>query len=121
MAAPANIDNILRYLNLFVALLLIAAGVLEIVNMKLTEMVVGAFVAFFGAAFFILEFSTPDFIKSNCPFLFKNRGRGLILIFLGALVLDDSGIQLYFAIFVMVVGVIYVILSFTGHAAPKPR
>jgi hypothetical protein len=121
MAAPDKVENVLRLLNVLAALILIAVGVLEIMSFLLTSMILGSFVCFFGVALFALEFFTPVWIKTHCPFLYKHGGRGCTYLFLGALSIADMGFQLYLSTVVMVVGIIYILLSATKVPPLKPR
>ncbi|GAM20716.1 hypothetical protein SAMD00019534_038910 [Acytostelium subglobosum LB1] len=120
----ANVALIFTVLNILVGILIVASGIYYFVATDfwhfVTNFVIGVYYIFFGIMIVILEIVFPARILALFGFYTYWIGKGLFFIFLGLLIIRDSGFLLFSGIVVLAVGLILCIIQFIS-AVSKPR
>ncbi|RKF71338.1 Golgi apparatus membrane protein tvp15 [Golovinomyces cichoracearum] len=101
-----------RLINLVVGALMAAGGIFHMFPISIPNVVIGAYVAIFGAAVALLEFQIPAPISRYASFLFSFIGRGAFYIFAGSILLENHVINIIFGTIIGIIGICYVILEF---------
>ncbi|RKF78623.1 Golgi apparatus membrane protein tvp15 [Golovinomyces cichoracearum] len=103
----SDYSNVFRLINLVVGALMAAGGIFHMFPISIPNVVIGAYVAIFGA-----EFQIPAPISRYASFLFSFIGRGAFYIFAGSILLENHVINIIFGTIIGIIGICYVILEF---------
>lgn len=107
-----------RLVNLGVGGLMAFGGIYHIFPISISNVIIGLYVALFGAATALLEFQIPPQISRYASFLFSFIGRGAFYIFVGSILLQNHIMNIIFGTLIGIIGVSYVILEFIPSIEP---
>ncbi|CZR64974.1 probable TVP15 Tlg2-Vesicle Protein [Phialocephala subalpina] len=113
-----DFSDAFRIVNLGVGALMVIGGIFHIFPVSMTHVIVGVYVAIFGAAIALLEFQIPPQVSRYGSFLFSFIGRGIFYIFVGSLLLETYIITIIFGTIIGLIGVAYVVLEFVPSIEP---
>jgi len=118
--SPVNI--VLALLSITVGGLSTVAGLLILIYgaTYIKSVIIALYYIIFGLWIIALEIFWPVFLLSWVGFYSRWLGKGLFFIFLGFLIVDNTGYWLAAGIIIIVVGAIYVILHFVKVGSPRP-
>ncbi|RKF57851.1 Golgi apparatus membrane protein tvp15 [Erysiphe neolycopersici] len=100
-----------RLINLGVGGLMVVGGIYHIFPISISNVVIGIYVAIFGA-----EFQIPPQISRYASFLFSFVGR--VYIFAGSILLENHILNIIFGTIIGIIGLCYVILEFLPSIEP---
>jgi len=113
-----DFSDIFRIVNLGVGALMVIGGIFHMFPIGISSIIVGAYVAIFGAAIALLEFQIPPQVSRYGSFLFSFIGRGAFYIFAGSILLENHIINIVFGTIIGIIGVAYVVLEFVPSIEP---
>jgi len=113
-----DFSDAFRLVNLGVGALMVVGGILHMFPVSLPSIIIGVYVAIFGAATALLEFQIPPQISRYASFLFSFIGRGAFYIFAGSILLDTHIMDYIFGAVIGIIGIAYVVLEFIPSIEP---
>ncbi|KAF4635672.1 hypothetical protein G7Y89_g2432 [Cudoniella acicularis] len=117
-SAVMDFSDAFRLVNLGVGAFMIFSGLWHIFPFMFGKLMVGLYVALFGAITVLLEFQIPPQLSRYASFLFSFIGRGIFYIFVGCILIGPSTTTSIFGGAIALVGVAYVILEFIPSIEP---
>lgn len=111
-------SELFRLVNLGVGGLMVVGGIYHIFPISISNVIIGLYVAMFGAATGLLEFQIPQQISRYASFLFSFIGRGAFYIFAGSILLQNHIINTIFGTIIGIIGVCYVVFEFIPSIEP---
>jgi len=113
-----DFSDAFRLVNLGVGALMVVGGIFHMFPPSLSSIIIGVYVAIFGAATALLEFQIPPQISRYASFLFSFIGRGAFYIFVGSILLDTHWMDYIFGAIIGIIGIAYVALEFIPSIEP---
>jgi len=113
-----DFTDIFRIVNLGVGALMVIGGVFHMFPLGISSIIIGVYVAIFGAAVALLEYQIPPQVSRYGSFLFSFIGRGTFYIFTGSILLDIHVTNQVFGTIIAIIGVAYVVLEFVPSIEP---
>ncbi|KAG9236336.1 COPI associated protein [Amylocarpus encephaloides] len=114
-----DFSDAFRIVNLGVGGLMGFSGVWHIFfPFQFGKLMVGIYIALFGACIALLEFQIPPQLSRYASFLFSFIGRGIFYIFAGSILLGDGTLNNICGGAIGLVGVAYVVLEFIPSIEP---
>jgi len=110
--------NIFRWVNLFVAGLMVFGGILQFFPMSIHSSIIGAYVCVFGATVGLLEYQIPPAANRYGSFLFSFLGRGIFYIFIGSIIIHGFKLTYLAGGLIMLIGAAYAALEFVPSIEP---
>ncbi|CDS03027.1 hypothetical protein LRAMOSA00429 [Lichtheimia ramosa] len=111
-----KVENILSLtfngINIALCLLVIAAAIIKAIKGNFSQIVMCIYGGVVAALFIINEVISSELSFRYFYFLATYRGRGLIFIFFGCLVLDDTVVNIVAGTLNLTMGLVYIIMSF---------
>ncbi|KAI9363601.1 COPI associated protein-domain-containing protein [Pilaira anomala] len=124
MISRSKVEHIvclaLNGINIILYLLTITAVIFKCIDGKFSEIVLGIYGIIMAALLVINEFQEIQFSYTYFFFLSTYRGRGLIMVFFGCLVLDFGIVNIVVGTLLLATGLLYIIMSFLSNF-PQPH
>ncbi|KAI9252053.1 COPI associated protein-domain-containing protein [Helicostylum pulchrum] len=124
MISRSKVEHIvslaLNGINIILYLLIITAIIFKCIDGKFSEIVLGIYGIIMAALLVINELREIQFSYTYFFFLSTYRGRGLIMVFFGCLVLDFGIVNIVVGTLVLATGLLYIIMSFLSNF-PQPH
>ncbi|CAO3623539.1 unnamed protein product [Mucor hiemalis] len=124
MISRSKVEHIaclaLNGINIVLYLLVITAIIFKCIHGNFSDIVMGIYGIIMAALLSINELKEFNFSYKYFFFLSTYRGRGLVMIFFGCLVLDVGIVNIVVGTLVLVAGLLYIILSFLSNF-PQPH
>lgn len=116
---------VFNFLNIIVSLVLMTGGALWISHLEYHKVMVGSLLGLIGILNIIVELWMPTPIVRYAGFFAVWHGRGIFYVICGFVTADNPNTPLHvafliFGIFIALVGILYIILSFTKMGYPGP-
>ncbi|KAK4187091.1 Golgi apparatus membrane protein TVP15 [Podospora australis] len=116
-----ELSDTFRFVNLAVGVLMCLGGVTQFFPLGFQSSIIGVYTFIFGLVIGGLEFQIPPQVSRYASFLFSFIGRGVFYIFVGCILLNDSGLwwlQIISGSIIGLIGVGYVGLEFVPSIEP---
>ncbi|GAN05087.1 hypothetical protein MAM1_0081c04556 [Mucor ambiguus] len=124
MISRSKVEHIvclaLNGINIVFYLLIITAVIFKCIQGNFADIVMGIYGIVVAALLVVNEMREFQFSFTYFYFLTTYRGRGLVMIFFGCLVLDTGIVNIVVGTLVLATGLLYVIMSFLSHF-PQPN
>ncbi|KAI9258101.1 COPI associated protein-domain-containing protein [Phascolomyces articulosus] len=109
-------------LNVLFCLLVIGAGIYKSIHSGFADIVICIYGGIIAALMIVNEIKSIEVSEKYFLFLTTYRGRSMIFIFFGCVVLDSSIVNIVAGTLNLCLGLLYMILSFiTISSFPQPR
>ncbi|KAI8635910.1 COPI associated protein-domain-containing protein [Parasitella parasitica] len=124
MISRSKVEHIvclaLNGINIIFYLLIITAVIFKCIRGSFADIVMGIYGIVLAALLVVNEMREFQISYKYFYFLSTYRGRGLVMIFFGCLVLDLGIVNIVVGTLVLATGLLYVIMSFLSHF-PQPN
>ncbi|KAI9018077.1 COPI associated protein-domain-containing protein [Phycomyces nitens] len=122
MLSRTKVENILSLglngMNISLYLLVIASTIVKCLNANFSQIVMGIYGIIIAALLVVNEFHLSNVSIDYFPFLSLYRGRGMVLIFFGCLVLDVAVVNIIAGTLNLAFGFLYIIMSYIPSYPP---
>eukprot|EP01094_Clydonella_sp_ATCC50884_P021447 TRINITY_DN4727_c0_g1_i2.p1 TRINITY_DN4727_c0_g1~~TRINITY_DN4727_c0_g1_i2.p1 ORF type:complete len:134 (+),score=32.51 TRINITY_DN4727_c0_g1_i2:115-516(+) len=123
MAHNKVFDGVIHVVALLCAVIIISGGIYRIVAHYNNgyNIIIGIYLIAFGVLIFVFELKPTPIMYVAFGFFKWWAGRGLFLIMLGTLSFWNwNDWTVFFGIFPIVVGVLFIVMAFVKYPYPKP-
>ncbi|KAJ3366057.1 hypothetical protein GGF32_007557 [Allomyces javanicus] len=88
---------------------------LATINDSFTDILVNVYASVLGFAMLVIEIKPIASVAEYVLFLYTLKGRGLLFVFLGCIIIKTEGFNLFAGIFVISMGLVLFLIAFARH------